>query len=193
MNKGEWTNEEKLKIVQINREERQKGKNIMKKIKQRWDIEFLQKRRTTQNLVDNVRRFEKESLGPGGGANVQAQKNIDWATEMKIKLIKIDDEEQSKGRGFMKIVKKRWDLEFSEEASVSIHNIRNNASRFQKEPKIRNLILVRNRNKINRQKDRVDEGPRNHQITFEDEDETDSTQNDRIHEKNGLINENDNE
>ena len=33
MNKGEWTNEEKLKIVQINREERQRGKNFMKRIK----------------------------------------------------------------------------------------------------------------------------------------------------------------
>ena len=35
MNKGEWTNEENLKIVQINREEEQKGKNFMKRIKQR--------------------------------------------------------------------------------------------------------------------------------------------------------------
>ena len=33
MNKGEWTNEEKLKIVQINREERERGKNFMKRIK----------------------------------------------------------------------------------------------------------------------------------------------------------------
>ena len=32
MNKEEWTNKKKLKIVQINREERQKGKNFMKKI-----------------------------------------------------------------------------------------------------------------------------------------------------------------
>ena len=47
MNIGEWTNEEKLEIVQINREERQKSKNFMKRIKQRWDIEFPQKNRTT--------------------------------------------------------------------------------------------------------------------------------------------------
>ena len=32
MNKEEWTNKEKLKIVQINREERQKSKNFMKRI-----------------------------------------------------------------------------------------------------------------------------------------------------------------
>ena len=50
----------KIENIQINREERQKGKKFMKKIKQRWDIEFLQKKRTTQNLVDNARRFRKE-------------------------------------------------------------------------------------------------------------------------------------
>ena len=38
--KRKWKNEEKLKIVQINKEERQKGKNFMKRIKQRKDIEF---------------------------------------------------------------------------------------------------------------------------------------------------------
>ena len=92
MNKEEWTNEEKLKIVQINRDERQKGKKFIKRTKQGWDIEFPQKR-TTQNLVDNARRFEKEILRPGGGANTQVRKNIDWTTEMKIKLVKIDDEE----------------------------------------------------------------------------------------------------
>ena len=31
MNKEEWTNKKKSKIVQINREERQKGKNFMKR------------------------------------------------------------------------------------------------------------------------------------------------------------------
>ena len=52
MNKGEWTNGEKLKTVQINREERQKGKNFMKRIKQRWHIEFPQKKSTAKNLAD---------------------------------------------------------------------------------------------------------------------------------------------
>ena len=74
---------------------------------------------------------------------------------MKIKLVKIDDEERSKDRKFMKRVKERWNLEFPEKASVSMHNLRDNASRFQKEPEIRNLILARNRNEIDRQMDRV--------------------------------------
>ena len=68
---------------------------------------------------------------------------------MKINLVKIDDEKRSKERPFMKRVKKRLYLKFLEKASTSMHNLRNNASKFQKEPKRRNLILVRNRNETN--------------------------------------------
>ena len=32
----------------------------------------------------------------------------------------------------MKRIKERWDLEFPEQASVRIHNLRNNASPFQR-------------------------------------------------------------
>ena len=60
-------------------------------------------------------------------------------------------------------------------------------------PEIRHLILVRNRNQIDQRKDRVHEDPSNHQITFEHEDERDSTQNDRVREANGWVNKNDNE
>ena len=81
---------------------------------------------------------------------------------MKIKLVKIDDEERSKGKGFMKRVKETWDLEFPQQASVSIQNLRNNASRFQKQPEIRNLILVRNTDEADRQEDRVYEDPSNY-------------------------------
>ena len=42
----------------------------------------------------------------------------------------------------MKKVKGRWDLKLPEQTSVSMNNLRNNASRFQKEPETRNLILV---------------------------------------------------
>ena len=73
-----------------------------------------------------------------------------------------------------------------------MRNLRNNASHFRKEPQIRYLILVRNRNEINRQKDRVYEDSSKHQITFQHESERDSTQNDRLHEANGCINEHDN-
>ena len=63
MNNREWTGEEKRRLVCINLEERQKVKSFMKRIKDRWDGEFPEKRRTAQNLVDNASRFEKEGWG----------------------------------------------------------------------------------------------------------------------------------
>ena len=44
-------------------EERQKGKNFTKSIKNRMDSEFLGKRREAKNLVDNAGGFEKEKWG----------------------------------------------------------------------------------------------------------------------------------
>ena len=87
----------------------------------------------------------------------------------------------------MKRIKERWDLEFPKQESISTHNLRNNASRFQKGPKIRNLILVRNTNEIDQQKDRVYEDTTNQKITFVHEDERDRTQNGRVREASGLI------
>ena len=110
MNNREWTSEEKRRVVQIDREERQKRKNFMKRIKTGWDIEFPEKKRTEQNLVDNARSFAKEGWGDEEQTTTQAvevPKNIEWCTEMKIRLIHIDEEERKKGRGFMKRVKER--------------------------------------------------------------------------------------
>ena len=59
-----------------------------------------------QNLVHNAWQFQKESLKPRGGASIQSQKNIDWTTEMKIKLVKIDDEERKKVEDSWKELKK---------------------------------------------------------------------------------------
>ena len=56
------------------RERRQRVKNVMKGTKQQW--EFPQKKRTTQNLVDNAISFEKEILGPEEDAYLQIQNNM---------------------------------------------------------------------------------------------------------------------
>ena len=60
VNNRKWNSEEKRRVVQIDREERQKWKNFMKRIKTRWDIEFPEKKRTERNLVDNARRLRKK-------------------------------------------------------------------------------------------------------------------------------------
>ena len=156
-NRG-WTSKEKKRVVQIDREELQKGKNFMKRIKTRWDIEFPEKKRTEQNLVDNARRFAKEGWGDEEQTItqvVEVHKNIEWSTEMKIRLIQTDEEERKKGRGFMKRAKERWDAE-SECGTTSMQKLRDNAARFKKEPEIKNLILVRKRQKIDRQENELE-------------------------------------
>ena len=60
-NFGGWTEKnEKIRITQIDIDERQKGPGFMKRIKERWDTEFPSRRHiTAQNLCDNARRFRK--------------------------------------------------------------------------------------------------------------------------------------
>ena len=60
MNNRERADEEKRRIVCINLEEPKKGKKIMKRINDRWDGEFPEKRRTAQNLVDNPVALKKK-------------------------------------------------------------------------------------------------------------------------------------
>ena len=62
-NNCEWSEEQKHRIVEIDYQKRRKGKNFMKHIKRRWDLEFPESKRTAQNLVDNARRFRKEGWG----------------------------------------------------------------------------------------------------------------------------------
>ena len=106
----EWTDEEKQRLIQLDREERLKGKGFMKRIKVRWDQEFPSKKKTAQNLVDNARMFRIEA-GANGRSDQQegvvATKKIQWTTDMKVHLIVMDQEERQKVRGFMKRVKER--------------------------------------------------------------------------------------
>ena len=145
--------EKKRRIICINLEERQKGKSFMKRIKERWDGEFPKKRRTAQNLVDNASRFEKAGWGGEIVRNqtTKMQKNTEWNTEMKIRLIITDEEERHKGRGFMKRIKERWDAKHQEHATASMQKLGDNASQFKKDHEIMNLMLVRKRTEIDRQ------------------------------------------
>ena len=68
---------------------------------------------------------------------------MEWTTEMKMKLIMIDEEERVKGRGFMKRVKERWEFEYPEYSEASWQKLRDNAARFKKEKEIKKLMLVR--------------------------------------------------
>ena len=156
MNCREWTDEEKKRVVEMDMEERMKGKNFMKRIKERWHQEYPEKQRTAQNLIDNAKRFAKEGWGrvQEDSVNSEAQKrdtqskNVEWTTEVKVRLVQIDDEERKRGKGFMERVKERWVDQYPEHATASIQKLRDNAARFRKEQTITNLILVRQRNEV---------------------------------------------
>ena len=140
MNGRDWTDEEKKRVVEIDREERMKGKNFTKRIKERWHRKYKEKQTTAQNLIDNAKRFAKEGWGTvqEGPFNREAQerdtqlKNVEWTTEMKVRLVQIDNEGRKRGRGFMKRVKEGWVNEFPEHATASIQKLRDNAARLGK-------------------------------------------------------------
>ena len=136
-NNREWSEEQKHRIVEIDHQERRKGKNFMKRIKRRWDLEFPESKRTAQNLVDNARRFKKEGWGNmAEQEELMAEqatpennnKQLNWTTEMKINVVIMDKEERAKGRGFMKRVKERWDQKYPEYQQVSWQKLRDNAA-----------------------------------------------------------------
>ena len=70
-------------------------------------------------------------------------KNVEGTTEMKVRLVQIDNEERKLGRRFMKSVKEKLVGEYPEHATASIEKLPYNAARFRKEQTIANLILVR--------------------------------------------------
>ena len=72
-------------------------------------------------------------------------KQLNWTTEMKINVLIIDQEERVKGGGFMKRVKESWDQKYLEYQQANWQKLRDNASRFKKEPELMSLILVRQR------------------------------------------------
>ena len=140
-NNRERSKEQKHRIMEIDHQERRKGKNFMKRIKTRWDLEFLESRRTAQNLVDNGKRFKKEGWGNIGeqeGLIVKQttsendSKQLNWTTKIKIDVVTMNKEERAKGRGFMKRVKERWDKKYPEYQQASCQKLRDNAARSRR-------------------------------------------------------------
>ena len=76
---------------------------------------------------------------------------------MKVTLITFDNEEHAKGTCFMKRVKERSDQYYPAYRDASWQKLRDNAARFNKEPGVINLILVRRRNEIQQEETRHEE------------------------------------
>ena len=70
-----------------------------------------------------------------------------WTTEMKVNLLKIEERERNRGRGFMKRMKEAWD-DIYENSTISAQTLRDNAARFRKDNSLLNLITVRDGNDV---------------------------------------------
>lgn len=120
----------------------------MVRLKRRWDENFPNKSHVSkQNLRDNAKRFKKELENTGifeqeneEMNNVQDNKNK-WANVMN--LLKIEECERKKGRGFMKRMKGAWDKLYANN-QISAQTLRDSALRFRKDKLLLNLIEVRN-------------------------------------------------
>ena len=121
-----WTVWEKMRLVEIDTEERAKGYGFMNRVKNRWDEEFPEKMQySKQNLRDNAPRFRDDrelsilvsndrTLTRNVGPNEPRQEGpkTAWSNEIKARLVQMEQQERNKGRGFMSRLKTRWDDEF---------------------------------------------------------------------------------
>ena len=145
-----YTDDEKRWLVKADEVERRRGKGFMDRLKKRWDEQYPEKRnRSKQNLRDNAVRFKR-----GMNINIQESQNntstrdntstghFEWTNEMKINLLRIEEQERSRGRGFMKRMNEAWDAIY-EEKPMRAQCLRDNAARFHRDKAVTNLIEVR--------------------------------------------------
>ena len=128
-----WTVWEKMRLVEIDTEERAKGYGLMNRVKNRWDEEFPEKMQySKQNLRDNACRFRDDrelsilvsndrTLTRNVGPNEPRREGpkTAWSNEMKARLVQMEQQERNKGRGFMSRLKTRWDDEFPQMHHIS--------------------------------------------------------------------------
>ena len=143
--------------METDEEERDKGRGFIKRIKEKWDAKYPNRNYvSTQNFRDNAVRFRMEMNKPNTTNEIQqemvdqnrntnnanaAKTNNKWTNEMKLELLKIDREERSKGRRFMKRMKKRWDEKYPG-LPVTAQCLRDNAARISKYKALLNLLEV---------------------------------------------------
>ena len=151
-----YEDDEKRWLVIAADEERSRGTVFMLRLKRRWDEQYPDKRHISkQTLRDNEERFKTEIRRNEIRTEVGIEREQDtssnnapiWTNEMKINLLKIEERERNRGRGFMKRMKEAWDDMYGE-SSMTAQTLRNNAARFRKDRSLLNLIEVRNGNDV---------------------------------------------
>ena len=95
----------------------------MLRLKRRWDEQYPDKKYISkQTLRDNAERFKTEIRRNEVRTEAGFEREQDtssnnapiWTNEMKINLLKIEECERNRGRGFMKRMKEAWDDMYGE-------------------------------------------------------------------------------
>ena len=115
---SEYTDDEKRWLVITKEEERGKSRGFMGRLKRRWDEQYPEKCKVSNQILrDNAVRFRTE-IGNTTEATRDSTYNSEnksagntvWTNEMKVILLRIEEQERNRGRGFMKRMKEEWDL-----------------------------------------------------------------------------------
>ena len=69
------------------------------------------------------------------------------ANQVKANLLKIEEHERNRGRGFMNIMKEAWN-DIYENSTMSAQTLRDNAAKFRKDKSLLSLIEVRDGNDV---------------------------------------------
>ena len=70
-----------------------------------------------------------------------------WKNEMKVSLLKIEERERNRGRGFVKRMKEAWD-DIYKNSTMSTQTLKDNTGRFHKDKSLFNLIKLRHVNDV---------------------------------------------
>ena len=129
----------------------------MKRVKSRWYEKF-----SNTNHTAHARIFRPKNTYVGypivNEREVEnrveiryTRSSMDWIKEMKVRLVELDRQARSDGKGFMARLKRRWDEEYKEYRFLDAWCLRENASRSSKEQSVLNLVLVLERSDAKRQ------------------------------------------
>ena len=124
-------------------EERSKGTGFMLRLKLLGDEQYPEKNRVSkQNLKELEINIRSEKAQIEIEEDTALKSTHKWTTEMKVNLLKIEERERNRDRGFMKRIKEAWD-DIYENSTISAQTLRDNAARFRKDNSLLNLITVR--------------------------------------------------
>ena len=113
-----YTDDEKRWLVTTSDEKRSKGTEFMLRFKRRRDEHNPEKNRISkQSLRGNAAILKKELEMKVRREKAQIEKEEDitlksthkWTTEMKVNLLKIEERERNRFRGFITRIKEAWD------------------------------------------------------------------------------------